>query len=158
TPPSWPPGATARRSTPMRVPPMGGSFATLWGRCSARPSTIASMCRSTETRPEDIAMRAISKERAMDSFVPIPTLPRKQGGGGGGCFAAGSLAIAVAAAPAARAQSGTDAVFAVTYVDVGVGAVPQGVELIKKYRAQSRREGANLEFTILQETSRPNRF
>jgi quinol monooxygenase YgiN len=36
--------------------------------------------------------------------------------------------------------------------------VPQGVELIKKYRDQSRRESANLEFTILQETSRPNRF
>jgi quinol monooxygenase YgiN len=46
----------------------------------------------------------------------------------------------------------------VTYLDVGAGAVPQGVELIKKYRDQTRRETANLEFTILQETSRPNRF
>ncbi len=45
-----------------------------------------------------------------------------------------------------------------TYLDVGAGAVPQGLELIKKYRDQSRREGANLEFTVLPETSRPNRF
>src|SRR5262249_45486349 len=102
-------------------------------------------CRSTETRPEDIAMRAISKH-SMVAF--------------GRCLAAGSLAIAtaVAVAPAARAQSGADAVFAVTYVDVGAGAAPQGVELIKKSAAKRCGEAANLEFTILQETSRPNRF
>jgi quinol monooxygenase YgiN len=68
------------------------------------------------------------------------------------------LATAVAVAPAARAQGGTDAAFALTYLDVGAGAVPQGLELLKKYRDQSGREGANLEFTVLQETSRPNRF
>jgi quinol monooxygenase YgiN len=73
--------------------------------------------------------------------------------------AAGCLiAIAAAVAPAVRAQSGGDTVFAVTYLDVGADAVPQGVELIKKYRDESRREAANLEFTILQETNRPNRF
>jgi len=96
-------------------------------------------------------MRAISKQPATRSFVPHAAW---------GCFAAGAvmIATAVAVAPAARAQSGADAVFAVTYVDVGAGAVSQGVELIKKYRDQSRREGANLEFTVLQETSRPNRF
>jgi quinol monooxygenase YgiN len=105
-------------------------------------------------------MRAISKEPMTGSFVPLPSLPRKRGRVGWGCFAAGSLLIAagVAFAPAARAQSSADAVFAVTYLDVGAGAVPQGIELIKKYRDQSRREGANLEFTILQEASRPNRF
>jgi quinol monooxygenase YgiN len=94
-------------------------------------------------------MRAISKELTTRSFAVFSR-----------CLAAGSfmIATAVAVAPAARAQSGADAVFAVTYLDVGTGAVPQGVELIKKYRDQSRREAANLEFTILQETSRPNRF
>jgi quinol monooxygenase YgiN len=94
-------------------------------------------------------MRAISKPATRRSLVAFSR-----------CLATGSLVIAtaVAVAPAARAQSGADAVFAVTYLDVGAGAVPQGVELIKKYRDQSRREGANLEFTILQETSRPNRF
>jgi quinol monooxygenase YgiN len=35
-------------------------------------------------------------------------------------------------------------------------ALAQGVELIKKFREASRRDAANLEFTILQETSRPN--
>jgi len=74
--------------------------------------------------------------------------------------AAGSLmfAAAVAIVPAARAQTGAEAVYAVTYLDVGTGSVPQGVELIKKYRDASRRDAANLEFTILQEGSRPNRF
>ena len=51
-----------------------------------------------------------------------------------------------------------DPVYAVTYLDVGTNAVAQGVDLIKKYRDASRRENANLEFTVLQEASRPNRF
>ena len=73
---------------------------------------------------------------------------------------AGSLMVAAASAiaPAAQAQSGADAVYAVTYLDVGTTAVAQGVDLIKKYRESSRREAANLEFTVLQEASRPNRF
>jgi quinol monooxygenase YgiN len=66
------------------------------------------------------------------------------------------LALAAVIAPA-QAQTG-DPVYAVTYLDVGTNAVAQGVDLIKKYRDASRRENANLEFTVLQETSRPNRF
>jgi quinol monooxygenase YgiN len=117
-------------------------------------------------------MRAISKRPSKRSFDPLPTLPRKRGRAnrftlprlrarvGWGSLAASSLAIAtaVAVAPALRAQTGADAVYAVTYLDVGAGAAPQGIELIKKYRDQSRREAWNLEFTILQETSRPNRL
>src|SRR5258708_12164863 len=124
---------------------MRGSFATPWGRCSARRSTIASMCRSTET--EDIAMRAISKESTKHSLVAL-----------GRWFAASSIVIAtaVAVAPAARAQSGADAVFAVTYLDVGAGAVPQGVELIKKYRDHTPPEPPNLDFTTLQPPTRPH--
>ena len=71
---------------------------------------------------------------------------------------AGTLVIAAALAPAAQAQTGADAVYAVTYLDVGTGSVPQGVDLLKKYRELSGREAGNLEFTVLQETSRPNRF
>jgi quinol monooxygenase YgiN len=67
-------------------------------------------------------------------------------------------AAIIALAPAVRAQSPADPVHAVTYLDVGTTAVAQGVDLIKKFRDASRREGANLEFTVLQETSRPNRF
>jgi quinol monooxygenase YgiN len=66
------------------------------------------------------------------------------------------LALVAVIAPA-QAQTG-DPVYAVTYLDVGTNAVAQGVDLIKKYRDASRRENANLEFTVLQETSRPNRF
>src|ERR1700730_128342 len=78
----------------------------------------------------------------------------------GRCAAAAFLTIAaaIAVAPAAQAQSGPDAVYAVTYLDVGTNAVPQGVKLSKKYRERSRREATNSEFTVLQETSRPNRF
>jgi quinol monooxygenase YgiN len=68
------------------------------------------------------------------------------------------VAAALAVVPPARAQTGTDAVYAVTYLDVGTNSVAQGVELIKKFREASRRETANLEFTVLQEMSRPNRF
>jgi len=72
--------------------------------------------------------------------------------------ATGFVVIAAAASASGACAQGTEAVFAVTYLDVGAGAVPQGVELITRYRDLSRREDANLEFTVLQETSRPNRF
>jgi quinol monooxygenase YgiN len=68
------------------------------------------------------------------------------------------IAAASAIVPSAQAQTGADAVYAVTYLDVGTTTVAQGVDLIKKYRELSRREAANLEFTVLQEASRPNRF
>jgi quinol monooxygenase YgiN len=75
-----------------------------------------------------------------------------------GSLAAGFLML-MAAAPVAPAHAqNAEPVFAVTHLDVGVGAVPQGVELLKKYRDASRREDANLEFTVLQEVSRPNRL
>jgi quinol monooxygenase YgiN len=66
-------------------------------------------------------------------------------------------AAAIAVMPAAQAQT-NEPVYAVTYLDVGANAVTQGVDLLKRYRDTSRAETANLEFTILQETSRPNRF
>lgn len=58
--------------------------------------------------------------------------------------------------PSASAQ--TNSFHAVTYLDVATTSVPQGLELVKKLRDASRRETGNLEFTTLQETSRPNRF
>jgi quinol monooxygenase YgiN len=99
-------------------------------------------------------MPRLSKKLSARSAGSLSTLdPMRRGA----WCAAGFLMIAAAVAPA-RAQTSADAVFAVTYLDVGVGTVPEGVELIQKYRDQSRREGANLEFTILQEVRRPNRF
>jgi quinol monooxygenase YgiN len=101
-------------------------------------------------------MHPLSKKLPARSAGPLPALDRMPGGA---WFAAGffMIASAVAVAPA-QAQTSADAVFAVTYLDVGVGAVPEGIELIQKYRSQSRGEGANLEFTVLQEVRRPNRF
>jgi quinol monooxygenase YgiN len=71
---------------------------------------------------------------------------------------AGSLMLAVAIMPAAQAQGSDGAVYAVTYLDVGANAVGKGIDLLKKYRESSRQDGANLEFTVLQEASRPNHF
>ena len=78
----------------------------------------------------------------------------------GRCAAAVSLMIAaaIAVAPAARAQSGADAVYAVTYLDVSTDWIQQGAGLIKQLRDASRRQSGNLEFTVLQESERPNRF
>jgi quinol monooxygenase YgiN len=64
--------------------------------------------------------------------------------------------VAFVAAPA-LAQSGNP-VYAVTYVDVSTDWITQGTGLLKQYRDQSRREAGNLEFTVVQETGRPNRF
>jgi quinol monooxygenase YgiN len=73
------------------------------------------------------------------------------------CATSVLTAAAIAVMPAAHAQT-AEPVYAVTYLDVGANAVAQGVDLLKRYRDTSRGETANLEFTILQETSRPNRF
>jgi quinol monooxygenase YgiN len=69
-----------------------------------------------------------------------------------------TIATAVAIAPAALAQTAADGVYAVTYLEVGTTSVAQGVNLIRTLRDASRREAANQEFTVLQETSRPNRL
>jgi len=58
----------------------------------------------------------------------------------------------------ALAQSGGDAVRAVTYIDISGDWVLQGSGLLKQYRDQSRKEAGNTEFLVLQETERPNRF
>jgi quinol monooxygenase YgiN len=69
----------------------------------------------------------------------------------------GGLAAALVLA-VAPASAQTSPFYAVTYLDVATTSVAQGLELIGKFRDQSRREAANLEFTTLQEMSRPNRF
>ena len=70
----------------------------------------------------------------------------------------GSLLIDMAVASGAQAQTGVGAVYAVTYLDVAATSVTQGIALLKKYRELSRHEAGNLEFTVLEETIRPNRF
>jgi quinol monooxygenase YgiN len=66
--------------------------------------------------------------------------------------------IALAAASPAMAQSPDGAVYAATYIDVDANWTLQGSGLLKQFRDTSRKEPGNLEFTVLQETDRPNRF
>jgi quinol monooxygenase YgiN len=72
-------------------------------------------------------------------------------------LAAVGLAI-VTLVTSAPAQVSADAVYAVTYLDVSTDWILQGSGLIKQFRDASRRQAGNLEFTVLQEGERPNRF
>src|SRR6516225_4268421 len=69
-----------------------------------------------------------------------------------------AICLVIGAATTAMAQAGGGAVYAMTYLDVSTDWVLQGAGLMKQYRDMSRREAGNLEFTVLQETTRPNRF
>jgi quinol monooxygenase YgiN len=67
-------------------------------------------------------------------------------------------AIALAPDAHAQAQSSGGPTYAVTYVDVATTSIDRGLAILKRYRDQSRREPGDVEFTILQEKIRPNRF
>jgi quinol monooxygenase YgiN len=68
-----------------------------------------------------------------------------------------AVALGIALAPSAPAQTAAP-VYVVTYLDVSADWVVQGAGLIKQYRDLSARQGGNLEFAVMQETARPNRF
>ena len=69
-----------------------------------------------------------------------------------------AICLVIGAATSAMAQAGAGAAYAMTYLDVSTDWVLQGAGLMKQYRDTSRREAGNLEFTVLQETTRLNRF
>ena len=69
-----------------------------------------------------------------------------------------AICLVIGTATSAMAQAGGGAVYAMIYLDVSTDWVLQGAGLIKQYRDISRREAGNLEFTVLQERTRPNRF
>jgi len=92
-------------------------------------------------------MRIVQKLSSARSFVPI-----------GAWASATALGLAIAISSSAQSQTASEPVYAVTYLDVGANSLGRGVDLIKQYRESSRREAANVEFTLLQETDRPNRF
>jgi quinol monooxygenase YgiN len=72
--------------------------------------------------------------------------------------AAVAIGMSVALGSSVPAQTGGEPVYAVTYLDVSTDWVLQGVGLIRQYRDVSRRQAGNLEFSVMQETDRPNRF
>src|SRR5437762_13836755 len=112
---------------PMKILPTPGNSAKPWGRCSAPPSTIASISRSTDHL-------FIGENKSMRLTRKLPS--------GRSCIQFGRLAVvpslliaaALAVVPAARAQTSPDGLYAVTYLDVGTTSVAQGAEFIKKFR------------------------
>jgi quinol monooxygenase YgiN len=69
-----------------------------------------------------------------------------------------AVGLVIAICSPASGQTGGEAVYAVTYLDVAASSPGRGVDLLKQYRESSRRETGNVEFTVLQEVGRPNRF
>ena len=92
-------------------------------------------------------MRIVQKLSSARLFAPI-----------GAWAPAVALGLAIAIYSSAQSQTGSEPVYAVTYLDVGASSLGRGVDLLKQYRESSRHEAANVEFTVLQETDRPNRF
>jgi quinol monooxygenase YgiN len=66
--------------------------------------------------------------------------------------------LAIMAASGAGAQSGGDAIYGMTALDVAPDATSQGVALLKQYRDAARKQAGNREVTLLQEADWPNRF
>jgi quinol monooxygenase YgiN len=71
--------------------------------------------------------------------------------------AALALGLGAAFAAPALAQT-TEPVYAVTYLDVSTDWVVQGGGLLKQFRDLSAHHAGNLEFSVMREASRPNRF
>jgi quinol monooxygenase YgiN len=92
-------------------------------------------------------MRAVQKLSSARSFAPI-----------GAWASAMAIGLAIAISSSAQSQTVSEPVYAVTYLDVGANSLGRGVDLLKQYRESSRHEAENVEFTVLQETDRPNRF
>jgi quinol monooxygenase YgiN len=69
-----------------------------------------------------------------------------------------AIGIGLAVGSSAQAQTGGEAVYAVTYLDISTDWIVQGVGLLKQYRELSGHQAGNLAFTALQEKARPNRF
>jgi quinol monooxygenase YgiN len=66
--------------------------------------------------------------------------------------------LGIAAGSAARAQSGAEAIYGVTSLDVAPDSVAQGVAILKQYRDAGRQQAGNLGVDLLQEAGWPNRF
>ena len=56
------------------------------------------------------------------------------------------------------AQNNSSMLYVVTYVDVQLSSMNQGVALVKRYREASLSEKGSLSINIVQETGRPNHF
>jgi len=71
---------------------------------------------------------------------------------------AGALLMALSWASSVEAQSSKNVVYAVTYFDLAPQSIAHGAHILKDFGNKSRDEKGNVEFAVLQETSRPDRF
>jgi quinol monooxygenase YgiN len=69
-----------------------------------------------------------------------------------------AILLALMAGSGAQAQTGGDAIYGVTTLDVAPGATSQGVALLKQYRDGALKQPGNMGVTLLQEADWPNRF
>lgn len=74
------------------------------------------------------------------------------------CVLGLAFLLAIMAGSGARAQTGGNAIFGVTALDVAPGAAGQGVALLKQYREGALKQAGNAGVTLLQELDWPNRF
>jgi autoinducer 2-degrading protein len=75
-----------------------------------------------------------------------------------GCMVGLACLMAIAAGSVAQAQSGPDAIYGVTSLDVAPDAVAKGIALLQQYREAARKQAGNLGVDLLQEAGWPNRF
>jgi len=68
------------------------------------------------------------------------------------------MAFVLVMTPTVSAQSGGEAIYGVTALDVAPSAAKEGVTLLKQYRDGAVKQPGNLGVTLLQEADRPNRF
>ena len=66
--------------------------------------------------------------------------------------------LVVIAHSAGQAQSGSEAIYGVTALDVAPGAANQGMALLRQYREGALKQSGNTGVTLLQEANWPNRF
>jgi quinol monooxygenase YgiN len=74
------------------------------------------------------------------------------------CLLGLAFLFAIMAGVGARAQTGGEAIYGVTTLDVAPSAASQGVALLKQYRNAALKQAGNAGVTLLQEADWPNRF
>src|SRR4029077_14905214 len=74
------------------------------------------------------------------------------------CLLGLAFLLAIAANSTAQAQTGSDAIYGVTTLDVAPDAAGQGVALLRQYRDGALKQAGNMGVTLLQEADWRNRF
>ena len=111
-----------------------------------RPNRFAVLEAWRDKAAYDTHGAAASKAGFLDKLRPLLI-------GGTGVRVFGPLSVA-----APSGESGTDAVYVLTHVDVFPAGKDQAVELVKALAEAARKDPGNLWFDVLQQDGRPNHF